>query len=102
MDRSLDRDYKVFDVNITMRQLKEEEKQLCSECEKIKRGLCEKCTVKYKSKIKSFVDYSKSKGPNRMDYRCKNDIEFLGEEDIKKAEKIIKLRTDHSFIPESK
>jgi len=48
--------------------------------------------------IKSFVNYAKSKESPRLDYQKPFDVNYLGEEELRRAEKIIKRRHDNSPV----
>ena len=89
MDYSLPRDYKVFDVNLSISPLYN--------------MMEDENSNKYKAKshqvsTKVFVNYAKSKGPNHSPTPIVNDQSYIGDDDIRRAEMYTKSRTNHSPI----
>ena len=98
MDYYSPRDYKVFDVNMTISPFYDQVEETCKQCIKTLPKLCEKCAKKSPRNNLSYVNYSKSKEPNRLAYKPVTDLPMISDEAIKKAEKFTTPRNDASPI----
>lgn len=98
MDYHLPRDYKVFDVNLTISPLYDKVEGKCEACIKSLPKLCERCEARTPSPVKMFVNYNKYKTPGHELDLPKSNLRFLSDSDFKRAEKITKSRIDYSPI----
>ena len=99
-DYYLPRDYKVFDWNMTISPLYREEEKTCQDCIKTLPKLWNKWQEKHSQSPSSkiFVNYNKDKAVNHESPRAKYDFKYIGDEILKRAEKLTQPRQDHSPI----
>lgn len=84
---------------MTISPLYRDEEKTCQECLKTLPQLCNKCQEKVSpSPSKMFVNYDKYKAANRESPRFKFDFKYIGDEVLKRAEKLTQPRQDHSPI----
>jgi len=98
MDHQLSRDYKVFDVNLSISPLYDTEIGKCKMCAKTSKQFCEMCQKKSSNNSKTYVNYGKSKAPNHVSPRVKYDLEWITDDQMRKAEKITRSRMDNCPI----